>query len=256
MKIYILTLIILMTIISSCYEPIPGSGIIVEQERDLPQFIAVENQCMAKVFIQSGSTQLVKVKTDDNFIESIKASVKNQTLVISSESIISPSVLEIYIEMSDISQLELSGSGNITINEDFEQKVSLWLLNSGSGNISLNTCISKELEIYLSGSGNISINDIDVGTNTNIRNSGSGNVEIKSGRTLDYFALLSGSGSINTSSFVSQKCIASNSGSGSINLRAETTLDATITGSGSINYWGNPTITQNITGSGKLRKKD
>jgi hypothetical protein len=70
---------------------------------------------------------------------------------------------------------------------------------------------------------------------------------------------LSGSGEVHTSTsnpFTAENAKVVSSGSGSIQLRATKTLDATISGSGNVYYWGNPTITRDVTGSGALIKED
>lgn len=255
-KILIITTTFVLSFLYSCYEPIPGSGVVIEDKRNLQQIISVKNNGIAKVFIEQGAVQSVIVKTDDNFVDEIKTEVNNTTLEISNADRISPSRVEVYIVMADITSLELNSSGSISVTKNFNQGYSLMLWNSGSGNINIESCNAKSLEIFHSGSGISIINNITVETGTSLENTGSGLVEIKQGTSVDSDFKLSSSGSIKTSGFISKKCLVENTGSGNIFVNVSDDLDASISGSGNIYYWGNPVVKENLSGSGRLIKKN
>ena len=64
------TLILLFAISSifffnSCYEPIAGSGVIIEQERNISEFNSVEFDGIGTVHIKQGLLRPIKIVTDD-----------------------------------------------------------------------------------------------------------------------------------------------------------------------------------------------
>lgn len=223
--------------LSSCYEPIPGSGNVIKYPENFGTTInSITLNSIGNVFVTAGSTQEVEIEVDDNFIKDIKLEVNNKKLTIKTLRSIGPTVLNIYITIADIAELINSGSGKIIVQNNFNQGSSLFLTVSGSGNIEIN---------------NFSANDCIV-TNT-----GSGSVITNSGNVNNGDYSLSGSGYINFASVINTEVVATNSGSGKILFTVTDVLDATITGSGNIEYWGNPIdVTHNITGSGKLIKRN
>jgi hypothetical protein len=84
--------------------------------------------------------------------------------------------------------------------------------------------------------------------------SGSGDFSL-SGTCKNMNAKVNGSGDIRAYDLPTEAITAKISGSGSMQLNASRTLDATISGSGDIIYKGSPaTVTKSISGSGSVRK--
>ena len=61
----------------------------------------------------------------------------------------------VYVSMTKINTLQLSGSGNIDGNGSFTTDEKTEIMLSGSGNIHLNSGSFKDLSFAISGSGNI-----------------------------------------------------------------------------------------------------
>ena len=66
--------------------------------------------------------------------------------------------------------------------------------------------------------------------------------------------VVSGSGSFTKKGFIVENLSAIISGSGAININANTSIEAVISGSGSINYSGNAKVEKRVTGSGRVTK--
>lgn len=126
------------------------------------------------------------------------------------------------------------------------------LTMSGSGSMSVeNTIITSELVATLSGSGSIK-------AATNCKSfvgviSGSGSLNLK-GQASESNLTISGSGNFAGKSFSVDDLSAQISGSASIYINAERSIEAVISGSGNILYTGNAKIQKTIIGSGRIKK--
>jgi len=126
------------------------------------------------------------------------------------------------------------------------------LTMSGSGSMEVQQAINtSELVATLSGSGSIK-------ASANLRSfvgviSGSGSLSIQ-GKADDSNLTLSGSGNFSGKNFSVNDLSAQISGSASVYINAEKSIEAVISGSGNISYTGNAEIKKTIIGSGRVRK--
>jgi len=207
-----------------------GSGNIVKEERDLSKFNGVELKNSANVFITQGKEQSFTIEAEDNIVSHITTTIKDSELKISTDEDIHPTKeINIYITVTELSALELKGSGNIKTSNEIKCN-DMTLRLTGSGNISL-MLDSKTLNLELTGSGNI---DLEGQTNeATMSISGSGNVESK------------GLKSINDEISIT--------GSGNCTVDVKNNLNVLITGSGNVYYLTDPeSIRGTIKGSGKI----
>ena len=105
--------------------------------------------------------------------------------------------------------------------------------------------------LVLNGSGNISATDVS-GPDFEGTINGSGNIAA-TGSVSDLRATIAGSGNLDLSRLEAKNAAVCIAGSGSVNVHATDTLDATIAGSGDIVYHGQPKVKQTIRGSGSIR---
>ena len=207
-------------------------GPIEFEEFDLSTFRGVHVKRKARVFIEQGEEQRVRVEAQDNVFEELDLRVRNDILVIDLDRCFFDLDMDVFLTMTEpISDLiisgsgriegegqllaadrlsiDISGSGDIRANldaEDIETQI------SGSGDLRLSG-IARDHEISISGSGDLRAFDLDT-RSTDIRISGSGNAEV----------------------FVD---------GGQLNVR--------ISGSGDVRYKGSPeTIDTSVSGSGNV----
>jgi len=83
--------------------------------------------------------------------------------------------------------------------------------------------------------------------------SGSGNFDA-GGSAKETEITVSGSGGFHGRNFTAGDADVRVSGSGSVYLRAENTLDGVLSGSGEIHYSGNAKVTERKSGSGRIIK--
>jgi hypothetical protein len=141
-------------------------------------------------------------------------------------------VLTIHITAATLEGVAISGSGDITGNEEF---------------------ISDRFYADIAGSGDISMT-VKVGhLQSNI--SGSGSIYL-SGSANTYDAKITGSGDVDAFDLQTRNSAVVITGSGNCRVNVSDKLQAKITGSGDVLYKGDPRISQAITGSGKVKDQN
>ncbi len=213
---------------------IKGSGNVISESRQLPEFREIRLEGQGKVELVQGSRSGIEVITDDNIQPSIETEVKNGKLIISYEKGMNlrPTRLNFTITVKDLEGISIAGSGDVYCNhklvsDDFYAKI------SGSGDITL-AVETTRLESDISGSGSIYL-------------SGSANT---------YDASITGSGDVDAFDLQTRNSEVVITGSGNCRVSVSDKLQAKITGSGDVLYKGDPRISQAITGSGKVKDRN
>ena len=246
------------------WETIKGNGQIKKETRELGNFTSLSSQGSMNVQITYGNSNSVVVEADENLLPYIETTVEGGKLSIRSKKNVnlkSSSKMNIYVSMTKINSLQLSGSGNINGSGAFTNDAKTDIAVSGSGNLALNFDTFKDLDLSVSGSGNIDLK----GNSTNTISahiSGSGNIDCSniscnSDLTASDFNLsTSGSGNIIINKKIkAHQVTLRKSGSGNIKVYASNSIDAKISGSGNVFYKGNATkINSKVAGSGKVLK--
>ncbi len=209
-----------------------------EQTRELPSFSEISLRISAKVYLEQGENQSVRIVASSETLEQIITEVKGRTLNIRfpNTNIFKrwdPGKIEIYISVPEVDGLNLSGSGDI-ISEKIKTRI-LELLISGSGNIKIEQLTAERVSATVSGSGNIKIEDGGVADELKTRITGSGNID--------------------ASGFEAKNVDVQISGSGNSSILSNGSIKARIAGSGNVYYSGNPAIESSIAGSGKVKER-
>jgi len=209
-----------------------------EEIREVTAFSKIALRISAKVHLEQGDNQSIRIVADSETLEQIITEVKDRTLNIRfpNTNIFKrwePGKIEIFITVPGIDALNISGSGDI-ISEKINSRI-LDLVVSGSGNINIEQLTSEQVSASVSGSGNIKIKE-------------GGIAEELKGR-------ISGSGNIDASGFEAKNVDVQTSGSGNCSVISNGSIKARISGSGSVYYSGNPAIDSSISGSGKVKKR-
>ena len=228
-------LLVMAFILNSCGDDIfgvSGSGSVISEQRNISGFDKVELDIAGNVEITRDSVFNIEVSDYENLVPHIATSVKGGTLTIRHDPrslTVRHSMATIKISMPDVSEINLSGSGIISLNSEFRDLNSINI--SGSGEVkALEGFETSSITVRISGSGNAILSGTAGQLNTNI----------------------SGSGNINAYDLESQNanCVISGSGNSFVNVIRN--LKATISGSGNITYMGSPKISVNVSGSGKI----
>ncbi|WP_018613269.1 head GIN domain-containing protein [Segetibacter koreensis] len=238
MKKLLLSLFTFITVCSFAqWETITGNGNVKKETREVTGFTGVALSGNMNVQLAYGTSNTITVEGDENLLPYIETKVQDGVLQVKTKNrtgLKTKSKLMVYVSLTKVTELKVSGSGNITGNGEFT--------NDGKTNIAV------------SGSGNINVG-MNSFNETKIAVSGSGNVTLKGKSTNNIDATISGSGNIDCSDVACNDVFAHVSGSGNIKVYANRSIDAKVSGSGNIYYKGSATnINLKSSGSGKIIK--
>ncbi|UTW61414.1 DUF2807 domain-containing protein [bacterium SCSIO 12741] len=213
---------------------VDGQGELVKQERVVSDFTGIKLKMSGDVIVTvdpNAKTPKVEVEAQANIQEHIDLDVNSNTLVIDNgECIRNHKRITVHITTDDLSEVRVSGSGNVVINNTLETN-SFHASISGSGDIR-GQIVSQDASASIAGSGDINL----------------------SGTTKNLEVSIAGSGEFYGRALEAANADMSISGSGDINCHVSENLEVSISGSGSVNYLGSPSIETSIAGSGKVKK--
>lgn len=234
----ILPALLIVTILGACqkkYKCQSYNSEIISESVSVTSFHKIDLDLEADVIYVQGNEQSVIIEGPQKLMEYISASVFQNTLIIDSKNhfcFTNKKTIKIYITTPDLSEVEIDGSGNFLISNNFitnDFSVNI----DGSGDFYADSISAETFSTRISGSGEIYLSGIDTMSIQTIKISGSGNVNM-----LDL-------PSIATSITIS--------GSGDCKVHAINELDVKISGSGDVRYIGDPSVNTDITGSGSVK---
>ena len=236
---------------------IAGKGLLEKQDRDVKDFKGIDLMASANVIIKQSPTYKVVVEGQNNILEVLETVVDNGILRIKFKDgswSLNFDKLNVYIETPSVSSLEISGSGDMTLETAFNAD-DLDIKLSGSGNIkTVDGLTAKKIDAEIGGSGDIKMG-MTTASELKATILGSGNFTIK-GTAEKAKLQVTGSGDIDADDFVTKATEAQTTGSGNIHCHATESLDAQIMGSGDIRYSGNPpSVKSKAMGSGEIKTK-
>ncbi|WP_338762124.1 DUF2807 domain-containing protein [Bernardetia sp. ABR2-2B] len=276
-KIYLLPFLMLLLFSTSCslVDSVckDGQGEVITQSRIVSSFEAIESKGSFTVNIFQDSsikTQSVSISAQENIIDLIQTNIVGNSLIIDNDECYNTNE-EVIIEVRTpvLSQIVLSGSGNIILQDiarisNAENIENLEFILNGSGNIrttpnnpviTTGNCTAK-----LKGSGDIEL-DLEVANKVTAILEGSGTILFR-GTAAENALNVSGSGNIQAFLLPVLTSTAEIVGSGIIELTAtddvntpsQATLNAQVSGSGIVRVKGNAGVQWNVSGSGKIEK--
>ena len=212
---------------------IKGEGPKVTKNLDISTFDGIGLSINADVYLRQGSPQSVKIEAQQNMIDNIERSVRDGVWKINfDKNVRNHDGIKIWITISDLSKIAISGSGNVTGESKFSNLGSLDLSVSGSGDINLDSN-SRSLSAAISGSGDVRLK----------------------GSTGDCEMRITGSGDISAFDLEAKTCSVKITGSGDSSVNVSENLEVAIVGSGDVYYKGRPSVRSKITGSGDVQSK-
>lgn len=217
--------------IFSDHDSVCGSGVVVEEIREVEAFHSVEIRGSCDFYFVKGSTQELRVITDNNILPLILTWVRHDgTLIVESKSSYSSSAgVKVYASMVEIRGFGIAGSGSITGESPFSPR-ELNLVIAGSGNMHMNVRAHKVWS-SIAGSGNIHL----------------------AGKAEYHNVTIAGSGSVEALDLLVSCYDIQIPGSGECRIHVKDVLNVVIAGSGNVYYLGYPSIVNTtIVGSGDV----
>ncbi|HZV68805.1 MAG TPA: head GIN domain-containing protein [Saprospiraceae bacterium] len=211
---------------------IKGEGEVVKEDISLESLKGINLGFDGDVVLTPGSTQKITIEGQKNIIDNIKRDVKNGSWnIVFDKNVREAKGVTVYITLTNLEEVNLSGSGSIRSTGKFTGL--------------------KDLDIHVSGSGAITL-DYDA-TSTDLSLSGSGEIDLN-GTSKSLEVSISGSGDVNAKGLVTDDCSIHISGSGDASVQANKNLETHISGSGDVAYSGTASVTTRISGSGEVTR--
>lgn len=226
----LLVLIISIPIsLASCLNSIRGNGNVQEDIRKVKDFSKVSISGSYEVYVRQGEHCQLRIETDENLMDYIKAENKGEWLKIwTKEPIAKATVLKLYITAVDLDAIDISGAVALK---------------------SKSAIRSKTFDLELSGAGEIDL-ELDV-NELNLDLSGGTESTLK-GKAEKLTADISGAGSLDAEELETDFCNIDISGAGDASLFVNEELDVDISGAGSVKYKGNPSVKKDVSGAGSI----
>ncbi|MBK7477859.1 MAG: DUF2807 domain-containing protein [Haliscomenobacter sp.] len=208
---------------------IRGSGPVVSETINVPDFTGISLDISANVYITQGPEFRVKAEGYANIIDELNRRVRNGVWEITlNDCVRNTGDLTLYITMPEVQSVHNTSSGDI-ISENILVTDDLYLTNTGSGDVDLGID-ADDLEARLTGSGKLFLE----------------------GEADELTLDVTGSGDYRGFKLKLNRADIRTTGSGDAEIWVLNYLKARISGSGDILYRGSPQIDFSGSGSGDL----
>lgn len=170
---------------------IKGSGNVVTESREVSPFSALDLKGSMDVEVTRGDAFKCTLRGDDNILPLITTEISGQRLCVSAKQNYSTRQrLVVLLEAPELTDVLLSGSGNISLADVTRDTFALKI--SGSGNV-VGKGTTKQMTVEVNGSGNLKLGEL-AADRVEVTLNGSGNAEISA--KLSLTAKVNGSGNI------------------------------------------------------------
>lgn len=212
---------------------VKGNGNVTTETRSVGNATKINVLGSMDVVLATGETS-VKVEGDENVLNYILTEEHDGWLNIRERDnydIQSKNNITVYITTPAISQIKVTGSGDVKSNSEFtsQDEMNFSITGSGDLTIAVNT---PRLKAAIAGSGNLNA----------------------SGETRDVKVSIAGSGNFNGYDLKAENADINIAGSGDASIYADVHLKANIMGSGGVHYKGNAIVDKSVMGSGTVSK--
>lgn len=191
-SIFIVTLLLIITVLSCSKETINGSGTLVSEFRDVATFNKVSSEGVFEVTITESDIQSVEITADNNIMHRVRTEVVNNELRLYLDNNNYNNIsLQATIYVQNINSIKNSGVGNISV-FDVTNAENFSVKNTGTGNITI-LGNAESLSIINEGSGDFYGFDFTV-NNCNVDIEGTGDCEVNCSNNLN--VQIEGSGNV------------------------------------------------------------
>ena len=152
---------------------IKGSGVLLEEARNVPEFSDIDLSGVFEVLVRCDQKQEVIVSGDDNVVPHVKTEVNGSVLKVSlNQSVSTSNKIRLILATNRLNSLKVSGTTNVDISRLRNKSFNLEIF--GTGDIKAEG-MSDDLEITMSGTGNVDAKDLTAKT-AGVDVSGAGNI--------------------------------------------------------------------------------
>jgi hypothetical protein len=186
--------LLLLALFSGCgmlRPAIPGSGVSLTHQRQVPPFQAVDLSGFGNVNVHVGQPASVWVTTDDNLVEHVETSVEQGRLTIRTNGRIRPRKgLNIDVAVPHLSEARISGAGDLNVINAVGESLDLSI--SGAGTMTASGCVGS-VTTSIKGAGDADLQQLIAG-HVDVRITGAGDARVYASESIR--ARVSGAGDI------------------------------------------------------------
>jgi hypothetical protein len=210
---------------------VSGTGVIKTETRNVSGFTSVSLSLPAKVTLIQGTTEGLRIETDDNLLPLVETVVEGGKLRIRSadKTNLKTKTLNITVNLINLNGVSIAGSGEIIADRIKTEKFSSSI--SGSGDVKIAMLEATTVKASIAGSGDFTA----------------------AGKVGELDVSVAGSGDVRAGKLEAGKVRVSIAGSGDVSVWARDELKTSIAGSGDIRYYGQPTVKSSKAGSGSVK---
>jgi hypothetical protein len=212
----VLSLVLLAGIFTAAYTQESGNKNVVTQDRQLPAFHSIDAGGSVNVKIQKGTSQSVKIETDENLLNKITTEVSDDVLKVGSKGIKNATKTNVYITTTDLKSINAHGAVDVTGESLFEAS-EFTLETSGASSVKLDLDVSY-LKSTVSGASDVTL----------------------SGRATKHKINVSGAGSLNAKGLVTEDADYVVEGASDAFLNVTKNLTGETKGAGEVKFIGDP----------------
>ncbi len=152
----LISLIVILPLINSCFYGIRGNGKTVKTEREAQNFNSIKISDGLNLILTQDTTEKVLVKADENLQKIIKTDVSNGELKIySTEHIFNPSSVKVYVTVKNLKEITSSSGSDVESPSVLNSSDFKVLSSSGSDVVLKLSC--SELEVNSSSGSDVTL---------------------------------------------------------------------------------------------------
>ncbi len=232
---YILTLILIIGLTTtSCAQKMSGNGNVVEQDRAVEPFSAIEIGGVLNVYLAQGDTEALTVEADENLLDIIETENRGNTLIVRLKKGVELKKAKeknVYITLRSIDELDIGG----VVQVESTTPLNLEQLDLDVGGV----C---QVDLELRG------NRLDADASM------VGSLTLR-GKLQEANIQNGGVGTLKAFDLEVDKLTIKNSGVGSAEVQAQDEISITSSGVGSVRYKGDAVVKElSTSGIGKVKK--
>ena len=231
---FFLIFFFLVSVTTACAQNTTGNGNVVEENRPVEPFSAIDIGGVLNVYLTQGDTETVTVEADENLLDLIITENRGNTLVVKLKKgvdIKKAKEKNVYITLRAIDELEVSGVVNVK---------STNALTADAFDLDIGGVSNTDLELRC--------NQLDAQADM------VGNLTLR-GEVQEANIRNGGVGSLKAFDLKVDRLTIKNSGVGSAEVQAQDEISITSSGVGSVRYKGDPVVKElSTSGVGKVKK--
>jgi len=229
-----------------------GSGRMATEQRNVSGVIGVSLATAGELFIETGTTESLRIEAEDNLIPLIQTDVHDGVLTIQNRqpghTRFTRSV-HYYLTVNNLNSISISSSGDIQAPDLRAERFAISV--SSSGDLKMGDLQTDALTVNIFSSGDVTMGVLNARL-LDVNINSSGNLSVGGGEVKRQNIVINSSGDYMAQNLASDESSVSLNSSGDATIRVRNQLTANLNSSGDLHYLGNPTANISKSSSGDI----